>query len=232
MPSAALRFPGAKSLWSHNPIPTGCVHYAPLWSPGLGGQAFKTADPFGHACTVTGTTQDSRGRKFDGDDYIEVAANSALEVSSFTVAAWTIFRDTDAQGIRHICGQYFIGATEDGYQLYARWTSGANIKLAMRVGDAGGAPVNYEVSTQIVTNTWYFLAGTLVSGGNQELFLDAVSKGMLATTMGKTPVLFEIGRTRFAFLYNGDVGDTWLFNRVLTLAEIAYIYNQTKGRYL
>ncbi|KKM70713.1 hypothetical protein LCGC14_1438040, partial [marine sediment metagenome] len=49
--SPTLRYP--KSLWSHNPIPGGCVLYLPLWHPNLGGLKYKSIDPFGHTCTRT-----------------------------------------------------------------------------------------------------------------------------------------------------------------------------------
>ncbi len=51
MISPALR--QAKSLWSYNPIPGGCVLYLPLWHPSLGGLKFKSIDPYGLTCTRT-----------------------------------------------------------------------------------------------------------------------------------------------------------------------------------
>ena len=42
-----------KSLWSYNPIPSGCVLYLPLWHPNLGGLKYKSIDPFGYICTRT-----------------------------------------------------------------------------------------------------------------------------------------------------------------------------------
>lgn len=59
----------ARNAGASNPIPYGCVFYAPLWDNELSGAVFNSYDDFRHLCTVIGTVWGNTGRTSDGDDY-------------------------------------------------------------------------------------------------------------------------------------------------------------------
>ena len=85
----------SKSLWSYNPIPRGCVYYAPFF--GLRGPVFKDVGPIGHESTITGTTRAGNGALIlDGDDDVEltnVLTRSLATTTKGTWLAWVYFDD-------------------------------------------------------------------------------------------------------------------------------------------
>ena len=89
--SPALRY--SKSLWSDNPLPTGCVFYYPARR--LNGSAFKSIDPFGHELTTTGTTLVPQGRNFQGAGNVDITAVlTALAATTVgTLSMWVRMPD-------------------------------------------------------------------------------------------------------------------------------------------
>lgn len=76
--SVALKH--SKSLWSYNPLPTGCVLYLPLWHPSLRGSIFNSVDPFRHTTTLTGVTKVSQGLDYDAlDDFVNAGSDASID---------------------------------------------------------------------------------------------------------------------------------------------------------
>lgn len=100
--SPMLRQP--KSLWSHNPLPADCVLYLPLWSSGLRGDAFKSIDPYGRACTVTEAAQVALGRDFDGSNDLITVGDIGTNIKSLsfwmkpTTTTQSILEEVDNTG--------------------------------------------------------------------------------------------------------------------------------------
>ncbi len=240
MPSAALKFP--KSLWSYNPIPAGCVFYAPLWSPNLGGPVFKTPDSFGHVCTVTGALARARGRFFDGggaaDDVIEVGVSVALD-SIFDGGGTAIFWVnvvTDGEGNNG----YLIEKVMWNFATFSDDLSAVKLRFTAVFFDTNGLWTTTAVS--VTLNTWSMVSVTYNSDdtiNNPIIYVDTATPGLTEDTTpvgtrvsdeGKPMTLGNTGPGRTRTL-DGTIGEAYLYNRLLIAAEITYIYEQTRGRF-
>ncbi len=248
---SVLRFPGAKSLHSYNPIP-GASLYLPLWHPGLGGSVYRSADSFGITMTRTGATHTPpEYTVYDGDDreLIGVQGSAVSRITddtAGTIMAWVYPTTLDgshdilAYGQENVAnpGNLSLRLAEDTGNWYA--TIAQNKLSTSEVSDVvrGG--------TVLSTNTWYFIAWTgdgsayqlfingvvetptIVGGGNSgDWFAD--TENSAADTLSIGSLLFD--GTYAAFLM-GRLGDLALYDRVLTATEILYWYNQTKGRFV
>ena len=77
---------------------SGCVFYAPLWRPDMGGTTFYSKDTYNHLCTPTNATWGSDGRTTAGTGYIRCGTNSVLDwVFPFTL----IFYGRNDGGVAH-----------------------------------------------------------------------------------------------------------------------------------
>ena len=227
MLSAPFLF-SSKSLWSRNPIPAGCVLYLPLWSPGLNGSVFKSADPFGHTCTVTGTTKVDNGRHFDGaDDKIVIPNNAIIDITGdITVvvrfkfdAPWTIGDDWMA-----LVDKAWGEAPRDSYTLYFRGPSG-DLLFVRSTGGVASAITSW-------TARWYHLLCTY-SATTGQLYVDGVANGTAGggeTDTGNAKDLtigLDITGGRDVL---GTISDVWLYNRSFSAAEALYHHQRTRGR--
>lgn len=225
-----------KSIWSYNPIPGGCVLYLPLWHPSLSGPVFKSADPFGHICTVTGALYkgDKLGRWFDhSDDLINCGHHSAFnftDASNFTVIVW-MKTDTDFSG-----GEVSI---------ISKWEVAANPRMriaietdnSLRFDISDGANTDFvDPATDPTDNAWHFIVAIYESGVKLEFLMDTVSLGtdvvFNAGDFSTTDDLVIGNRDGGGSAYSEYVGEVWIYNRVLAIAEQTHIYNVAKGRYL
>ena len=228
--SPALRYP--KSLSSYNPCPTGCVLYLPLWHSSLGVSTFKSIDPFGHTCTVSGTatTWLPPGWHFAGDDEkITVPDHAALDIAiNLTIAMWikadTInFPEDDTlvqKGGRGGAGSEYCFYTDAEDDIY----------FGAAFDDGGYAWASHEIITNIVQDTWTHIAVTY-DGANIRGYKDG-SAGTPQAQVGNmktsTNDVSIMGLNGFLDAYCGEV---WICNRVLPATEIAYLCAVTKGRY-
>lgn len=216
-----------KSLWSYNPIPYGCVLYLPLWA--LGGAIFKSIDPFGHTCTVTGALWNPYGRTFDGGDYIELTLTTALDLgdfSAYTIMSW--FRTTDKTTSQCIIG---LGSTSNDTPIIQLDVTGSNIRGYQR----GGGSTNASVTKAISDNTWYSAAWIKRGATSFEFVVDRASEGTSSNEPGTTTLdTFNVGRlvrTSAGAPMLGDIGEVWAYSRALTLGEVQHNYEATKWRY-
>jgi len=227
--SIALKYP--KSPWSFNPIPNGCVLYLPLWRPDLRGSVFKSIDPYGHTATVTGATKVALGRDFDGsDDLINLGKPAVFTgMSALTVGFW-FYRATAFSGT-----SYVINNDSD--------TDRRSYALGLTPTNAYGWVVNSSGTLEDVSaaltyaGSWHFVVMTY-DGAGLELYADGskISPGtdsLTGTVRANTTDSFELMRSsRTSTYFSGSVGEVIIYNRALTLQEIQYIYNLTKGRYI
>ncbi len=118
MRSPALRF--SKSLWSYNPLPTGCVLFAPFWHPDLSGLVSKSVDLFGRTCTVSGSTpvRTSNGWDFPGVDEMIDIGNIGTNIR--TLSFWinpdgneSILEEVDNTGPSIAGGSMSYGSWDD-----------------------------------------------------------------------------------------------------------------------
>ncbi len=239
MPSAALKFP--KSLWSYNPIPGGNVLYLPFWSPSLNESAFRSVDLFGHACAVTGAVMESKGRRFDGtDDLINCGSGASIDNifdGGGTIVAW-INPDSDGEvdsGFAWVKSRIALATVGEAV---------GKVKMRFTQVFTGDDGVWETTVTQVTIGTFEMVTVAYDNGAttnNPIIYIGAtaLTVGSGLTETG-TPTItrnddsandLTIGGTG-ANSFDGLIGEELWYNRILTAAEIAYIYNQTKGRYL
>ena len=239
----ATRFP--KSLWSYNPIPRGCVLYLPLWSPSLGGSAFKSVESYGHACSVTGAVLVANGRQFDSsDDLINCGSASSLDNifdGGGTVGVW-INPSSDGGGDSgYICAKIAGTGISPGWFLNVRAEASSYVESRFYFYFSGNDGYWDLDSAAIPIGSWTHIALTYDadSVNNNPVFLlnGAVSPSteQQAPTTARedeASVDFTIGgRTDATKTFDGYIGEVWAYNRTLSTSEIAYIYHRTRGRY-
>ena len=210
----------AKSLWSYNPIPTGCVLYLPLWHPDLRGSPFKSVDPFGHTCNVVGATKVSNGYSFDGtDDQITAPLQTAItKAGTFTICAW-VNPTVLAGGVDYTLCQNTIGGL-DRNSLHFK---GQTINMAYF--DGGGYT---RTGIVISTGAWSFVLGEN-NGGSLAIYLNDVLGSVTETisiAAGAASLYLGINSSG-NFDYNGLIGEFWVFDRTFTREGKTYIYQRT-----
>ena len=213
-----------KSLWSHNPVPYGCELYLPLWSPGLNGSPIRSVDLNRHTCTVVGATYGSQGRTFDGtDDTITIPDAPSLYLeSALTIGCWV--KKTGA-------GELFL-INKDDSGANREFNSSFNVAEKLYWEVYGGTAVGQLADTVLSLDTWYHAFFTW-DGSNMRPYvngvIDATPKAKV-TALDDTAAQVEIGTRAGGGFMAGSFGEVWIYNRVLSAAEILYIYSRTKWR--
>lgn len=233
----------SKSLWSSNPIPRGCVLYLPFWSPGLNGSAFKSADPYRHECTASGTLLKANGRYLNGaDEYIRstaaalIAAIQTLTVGS--VVTWARF--DDFTGNHCIFGAADSGDADSRVLLYIKSTDSQPYGYC---AEAGSNKYNNAFATGALSvDTWYNFVFTQ-DGTSPDLYLDTVKYDLGAGGADETAwfntvaniddVVLGAGHTSAGYDldHKGYIGEVALYDRLLSQDEVTYYRRMTRGRY-
>ncbi len=234
--SPALRYP--KSLWSYNPIPNGCVFYAPLWNPGLQGPVFKTPDPFGHICTRTGGVTGSQGITMDGDDLITLPDTTPLQLTGdFTVEAWV---RREAIGAFHtIVSKYDTGGDERGWLL--NFEDDNKVRFTVSKDGTNFTGIS-TVTTYTDTSAFLHIIGAYnsITDGSSVMKIDVDNVERATSSTAVSPLynsvdpirlgVMQINNVNSRFLV-GTLGEVWIYNRFLSAEERAYSRSQTRGRY-
>lgn len=233
-----LRPPGLlipKSLSSYNPITRGCVLYLPLWSKDLSGPVFKSVNAYGHTCTVTGALYGSQGRTFDGDDLIDCGRNTSLDfgVGDFSLLAW--IKSTDKTGSRTIMGKGTTGVGGKRYWFYI------GVNTGVLIGNSDDNTNSYQINgvTDLADGVCRLVGFTADRDGNGTLYINGAVDGVPTActstlSIDDTNKDFTIGvnpTDEASNFWVGSKGEVWAYNRLLSMAEMLYIYNVTKWRY-
>jgi concanavalin A-like lectin/glucanase superfamily protein len=172
---------------------------------------------------------------FDGlDDSVLVADNANLRVSSFTLDAW--INTADAAGP----GQGIIAKAQ---------ASGNWLSYMLRIQDGGRLAVivenraenryaHWRTLSTLLSNTWYHVAGTWqnINGDTTDakIYIDGVEQAIEMSanqgydstfTPGYTTEPLLIGTQEAGGPFKGLADEVEIFNRVLSAAEIAAIFN-------
>ncbi len=232
-----LRYP--KSLWSDNPLPTGCVFYYP--SRNLNGPAFKSIDPFGHELTTTGTTLVPQGRNFQGAGNVDITAVlPSVSTTKGTISVWLrtpdatpvsamlplCFGDANALELFYIrvqtTGLWLSELFIAGVQQWTLDTDAAAISdntwTLWSITHDGTAPVLYvggvaptQAFSDQTDKTKWLAAGTNLDNG----FL---GKGSYSSNPNQIP-------------FTGDIGEVWAHDYALSADQELYLHSRTRGRY-
>ncbi len=205
----------------------GLVLYLPLWHPELSGAGpIVSKDLNAISCTITGTTWGSQGRTFDGNDVIVCGAAGSISVpQEITLMAWVAATavPTSATGIigKSKTGDQFMVAIENALNRFG-WNVGANWCWAL------ASPT---------LNTFYFLVGRGKSGvaGLGDFYINDVLQsdvGVADFTTQDNPMKIGYSDRWGATSYSSViVGELWVYNRVLDLADCSHTRQATKWRF-
>ncbi len=228
--------PVSKSLWSYNPLPTGCVLYLPLWSPSLRGGNFNSVDPFRLAFVATGAFQKDKGYFFDGnDDQIKnTTPNFRSGDPSGAIAAW--FRTTAGS-------DYLLTSSDEATATsFISFGLEATGELLWNQRNAGDAQDQIKGTAQNADGAWHL--GIISSNGSRYLMnvdgaSDAISVGAGAdngdwfadTTLRDNLVIGRLIRTISTGTWDDLIGEVWVWNYEPSLDEKKFLFERTKGRY-
>ena len=228
MISPALRSP--KSLWSYNSIPSGCVLYLPLWHPSLSGPVFKSPDPYGHICTVTGATWGKYGRTFNGTS--DVITIPPISTDDFTMMAWVNPTDITTDNITILSNN--VGASP--HSLFRFNVDGTTVLLEINDNE-GDQFQDTTITHGVSINEWHLFSIT-ISGTTCSLDRDVTqiyTQTVAAYGLQTIATNWLLGRDNRAApndnWFKGNIGEVWFYNRALSAGEILYNYNSTKWRY-
>ena len=200
-----------------------CVLYIPLWK--RDGNTFISDDAFGHLCTVTGATWGTQGRLMDGDDYITIPFNSALNIATeLTVIYWckptTIGNRCDIQN-GDLSGSWIcrLGQSTEGFAIYDGTWERLSVTIPSVVAWYQIA-VTYNAS-KLVT---YYRNALVHTSATFTKSLPTIDAGL---TIGHEQDA-GFGSTFFI----GTFGEVSIYNRALSAQEIQQSYQSTKWRYV
>lgn len=217
-----------RSLWRHNPIPAGCVLYIPAFHNSIRGVGFKSTDPYGHLCIVTGATKDGDGFLFDGtDDRIDCGARASLNfIDKLTIMAWSKLTTTGAS--RYIASKRNSGSGTEGYGFLS------NASEALRLELHGVNAVNSSLTIPDTTAFHFMSVSYDRSNANFTLDTDTDAVALVNAPNSSAAIKLLIGRLNEdsdGANWIGTIGELWAFERALAQGEVNYIYQRTRGRY-
>jgi len=237
--SPALRY--SKSLWSYNPLPTGCVFYWPGWNPNVQGVVSKSIDLFGHACTRTGGVAGSKGILMDGNDNVRITNHAAIQACRdvFSAAVW-VNSTNEPTGTEVAFGRMDYGANKRTWTIQG--TSGVKTGVvAMYSTGAGTISKSYTSSVEPFDNSPH-LFGFSYNKPTLTLYMDGVvdASPTKSTDLDASTADTDVDMCVGSALSNGVLangadsllGEAWLANVTWTAEEWANLFSQTQGRHL
>ena len=174
---------------------------------------------------------------FDGvDDYITVGGISAITSNLITVCTW-VKRDADGWN-----GALFgFGTAASSTQDIYFWGGDGSRQFGYNTwnGDSWGF-TGSTATGEIMDGEWHYLTAVLNRSTitSSLIYVDGVSKSLSqvrGTTQTRTPSTnFGIGLNGWeggSQLLNGNLANTFIYNKQLTQAEITQNYNAQKSRF-
>jgi Tfp pilus assembly protein PilE len=150
--------------------------------------------------------------------YIALPNNSAANVPVFTMSAWINPQSTLANTI--------IGSVNSAGGPQFRYSSGTN---AMKLELLNQNTVSIGQSTgTLPTGSWAFVTVTYDATGLYQFYINGSLSGSGTNLQTFTFSGYEIGRkftTTSSEVFNGSMDDVRIYNRVLSPAEVNFLYN-------
>ena len=153
---------------------------------------------------------------FDGsNDYVETISNLTMIFNSFSVAAW--FKTTQSADAKIFSNSNFYHPIQ---------TFNGVMRICVSACTVG---------TSIINDNVWRLATVVGDSTSVRLYLNnnttpEITQAALSTSVTS---LWSLGRTGGSsnYLYSGNISQVSIYNRALTISEIAQNYNATKGRF-
>lgn len=231
MTSPALRNP--KSIWSYNPLPTGCMLYLPLWHPALSGPAFNAIGSYYSNCVVTTAAYGVNGRTFVAatPDYIEVTPTPTQ--LNFTTSDYSvIMRFTTGALTGSFQALYRRGLdTTDGYTMFFA----NNGIVYVRTSQTPGADQDSTAAMGTIIGSTSYTLGFSRAGASIVIYrngidVTAVSGTHVNPTTSSRTVKIGILDDKVNLPFNGVIHDIWVGGVNLTIAQHLHAHNVFSGR--
>lgn len=171
---------------------------------------------------------------FDGTtEYFDT--NQSLASETFSVGAW--FR-TSAAGIKMILSKEETAGYPWNYRI---WMDGGRIFGDIAQSDSTNTSISSPLTTYNNGNWYYVMFARndtslwLYVNGSQVATASDTLSGTIVNAQevwfGKSAFTGGGVRPAGSYQYTGDIGETFIYNRVLTASEILQNFNATKGTY-
>ncbi len=192
--------------------------------------------------TATATGMVGQAFSFNGtNSSVQIPDSPTLDQSNLTIEAWVLFRSLNSVGSGGSpAGQQYIifkqntrNSDFEGYYLGKERNASGNDYFDFVVTSAADQSAAVASPANIVTNTWYHIAG--VRGSNYiQLYVNGALIGQAAAawpqSYGSLPLFFgSSGQSFWDHKLNGSLDEVSLYNRALSASEIASIYNARAG---
>ena len=176
---------------------------------------------------VNGVTYDSSNgglMTFDGsNDYVSVT-NFMGTLNTFTISHW-VNLSFDQTG-RTIFSNF--NPSGNG------WVTGISDSTPNRLKFYLGGGNTLESSSNLVSNTWYYVVVTY-NNGNPKIYINGALNNTTSTSInftGNYVYTNDIGRLgNGGQTFAGKIGSVQVYNRALSDAEVLQNYNNTKSRF-
>ena len=180
-----------------------------------------------HLMTVTGATWGSQGRTFDGISSVIITSSSPTNLAKGVSFGGWASTDNVTQS-RQVIVYNGTGAS-DGYGILVNSNATTDGSISVLYG-----AVAFKTSTQLFGSGKHFAFATIGSGtpptltiyyDGSSVYTDSASTPNAPTTNAR------IGSDAIGF-FKGTIGETFIYNKILSSTEIQQIYNATKWRYV
>ncbi len=156
-------------------------------------------------------------------DYTSAPYNTSLNVTSLTITAWV---KNSATGERVVASK-FGSSPYQGYWFGE--DSGGGLRVCL--GTGGQTCINKGLFP--TDNTWHFISFTYDNTtGTWNFYIDASTTGSSTAVTAIAPVNTDfrigVGQWSSSDYFQGLIDDVRIYNRALSAAEIAAIYNAQK----
>lgn len=179
---------------------------------------------------------------FDGtDDYVNVANNTILNsASAMTVSAWVRSSSLGGGGVNFL--KYILNREQ------TTGSPGATVFILRAAASGSATPNRYEfyaggagyvgavtANNSIVLGAWQLVTGTY-DGANVNIYLNGVliQSSPKTGNTGTDADNLEIGRYASGAdqrYWNGLIDEARIYNRALSAAEVAQLYQSTAGNF-
>lgn len=216
---------GLAAWWPANPMSAQAVRdHLDRW----GFAAMSNAWP-----SVSFRTELGRTLYFDGATS-EGLDTGDIELSKpFSLASWCIPEFTNGSGAQAYAKLVMKRTTANAdpwvlYALGADNSSPGKFEFAVSTGIAG-SQINVQSTTTLSSGTLYYVVG-VYDGTNVNIYVDGTYEAQSATSLvvGTSSVNTTIGRypgTTANNNWKGWIGDVRIYNRALSAAEVAALYD-------
>ena len=188
----------------------------------------------GTIASTTGRVSTARDFEATETEYFAIADNADLSTGDidFTIAAWVQLESKPATEM-DIVSKFETSGNQREYRMrYFNTTD----RLTWTVDSNGATPVTVSWGSAPSTATWYFVVAWHDSVNN--VIGISVNDGTPVTSAHTVGVLngtspFHIGalgRAAATFYWDGLIDEVGLWKKVLTAAEITWLYNAGNGR--